>query len=244
MIEVENIFKSFGKIAALRGVSFTAEDGHVTGVLGPNGAGKTTLLRILYTILLPDSGTARVNGIDVVSRTKEVSPLIGALPHAHGLYDRLTTREHIRYYGRLHGMSGAALEDRINSILELLEMSDIADRRTVGFSQGQSVKVAVARSIVHDPPNILLDEPTTGLDVMSTRNMRAFIRRLRDQGRCILFSSHIMQEVSELCDHIVIIADGRIAASGSPEEIKRETGCEDLEDAFISSIGTDEGLNR
>jgi sodium transport system ATP-binding protein len=244
VIEVKAIRKAFGDVVALRSVSFSAENGHITGLLGPNGAGKTTLLRILYTILSPDGGTATIDGRDVTGDPTAVGKLIGALPHAHGLYGRLTAREHVRYYGNLHGLRGPALEARIDVLIDLLDMGDIADRRTAGFSQGQSVKVAVARSMVHDPPNVLFDEPTAGLDVMSTRKMRAFIRQLRDQGRCVLFSSHLMHEVSELCDEIVVVARGEIVASGSPDDLRQQTGCDDLEDAFVAAIGTDEGLLR
>jgi sodium transport system ATP-binding protein len=244
VIEVKEIRKAFGDVVALRGVSFTADNGRITGLLGPNGAGKTTLLRILYTILSPDGGTATIDGRDVTSDPTAVGQLIGALPHAHGLYDRLTAREHVRYFGNLHGLGGPALEARIDALIDLLDMDDIADRRTAGFSQGQCVKVAVARAMVHDPPNALFDEPTAGLDVMSTRKMRAFIRQLRDQGRCVLFSSHLMHEVSELCDEIVVVARGEIAAAGSPDDLRQQTGCDDLEDAFVAVIGTDEGLLR
>ena len=244
MIQVQDVYKSFGEVEALRGVSFEAADGRITGLLGPNGAGKTTLLRILYTILDPDRGTARIDGHDVATQKVETARVVGALPHAHGLYARLTAREHVRYYGRLHGMSGEALERRTDALVEALDMGGIVDRRTAGFSQGESVKVAIARALVHDPHNVLLDEPTAGLDVMSTRKMRAMIRQLRDDGRCILFSSHLMHEVSELCDHIIVIADGTIAASGSPDELLEATGCADLEDAFVAAIGSDEGLMR
>ena len=244
MIQVQDVYKSFGEVEALRGVSFEAPDGRITGLLGPNGAGKTTLLRILYTILDPDRGSARIDGHDVATDKPQTARVIGALPHAHGLYARLTAREHVRYYGRLHGMGGEALERRIEELVGALDMDGIADRRTAGFSQGESVKVAIARALVHDPHNVLLDEPTAGLDVMSTRKMRAMIRQLRDDGRCILFSSHLMHEVSELCDHIVVIARGTIAACGSPDELLRATGCDDLEDAFVAAIGSDEGLMR
>ena len=244
MIQVQDVYKSFGEVEALRGVSFEAPDGRITGLLGPNGAGKTTLLRILYTILDPDRGSARIDGHDVATDKPQTARVIGALPHAHGLYARLTAREHVRYYGRLHGMGGEALERRIEELVGALDMDGIADRRTAGFSQGESVKVAIARALVHAPHNVLLDEPTAGLDVMSTRKMRAMIRQQRDDGRCILFSSHLMHEVSELCDHIVVIARGVIVASGSPTELRESTGCEDLEDAFVAAIGSDEGLMR
>ena len=244
MIEVSHLRKTFGKVIAVDDVSFRAENGQITGLLGPNGAGKTTTLRVLYTIMKPDSGAATVDGYDVLRSPLEVQRRIGVLPDAHGLYPRLTARENIRYYGRLHGMGGAALEDKIDYLVKILEMDDFSDRRTEGFSSGQTMKVAIARALVHDPANVLLDEPTNGLDVMSTRSMRTFIRRLRDEGKCVLFSSHIMQEVSALCDHIVVINRGLVAASGSAESLKRETGQENLEDAFVAAIGSEEGLQR
>ncbi len=244
MIEIQQIHKAFGEVIALQDVSFRANDGQITGLLGPNGAGKTTTLRILYTVLQPDRGSASVDGYDTIRDRLEVQRRIGALPDAHGLYPRLTARENIRYYGRLHGMKGNFLEDQIERLIQMLEMQDFCDRKTEGFSSGQRVKVAIARALVHDPRNILLDEPTNGLDVMSTRAMRTFIRRLRDEGRCVLFSSHIMQEVSALCDHIVIVNRGEVAVSGTPDEIQQHTGQNNLEDAFVAAIGTEEGLVR
>jgi len=246
MIKVENLHKSFGDVIALQGVTFTAPDGQITGLLGPNGAGKTTTLRIIYTVLKPDRGLATVDGYDTGSATREVQQRIGALPDSdsHGLYPRLTTRENIRYYGRLQGLKGAVLEKSINEMIRMLDMQGIADRRTEGFSHGERLKVAIARALVHSPQNVLLDEPTTGLDVMSTRNMRAFIRRLRDEGKTVLFSSHVMQEVSALCDHIVVIAQGKIVASGTPDELRQTTGQANLEDAFVTVIGSEEGLQR
>ena len=244
MILVTNLQKTFGNVVALKSVGFCAPDGGITGLLGPNGAGKTTTLRILYTLLKPDHGTASVDGFETTTQAMEVQRRIGALPDSHGLYPRLTARENIRYYGRLHGMKGEALERKIDQLAQLLEMEDIENRRTEGFSSGQRVKVAIARALVHDPPNVLLDEPTNGLDVMSTRAMRTFIRRLRDEGKCVLFSSHIMQEVSALCDNIVIIQRGEVVASGTSEELLRTTGQSNLEDAFVAAIGTEEGLVR
>ncbi len=242
MITVQNIRKSFGKVQAVRDVSFTAENGQITGILGPNGAGKTTTLRIIYTVLRPDSGSANVDGFDVTRQQLEVRRRIGALPDAHGLYPRLTARENIRYYGHLHGLEGADLEARIERLVGVLDMAEFIDRRTDGFSNGQRVKVSIARALVHNPQNVLLDEPTNGLDVMSTRAMREFIRQLRYEGKCVLFSSHIMQEVSALCDRIVVISGGQVAASGTPDELKRATGKDNLEDAFVAAIGTEEGL--
>jgi sodium transport system ATP-binding protein len=242
MIVVNQIKKSFGKVEALKNVSFTASDGQITGILGPNGAGKTTTLRVLYTILRPDAGTAAVDGFDVVRQTQDVLKRVGALPDSHGLYPRLTARENIRYFGALHGLQGAEMEQRIQRLVDVLDMQDFIDRRTDGFSNGQRVKVSIARALVHDPQNVLLDEPTNGLDVMSTRAMREFIRRLRDEGKCVVFSSHIMQEVSALCDRIVVISGGLVAASGTPEELKQATGQANLEDAFVAAIGSEEGL--
>jgi sodium transport system ATP-binding protein len=242
MIQVRNLRKSFGAINAIQDVSFQAPDGHITGLLGPNGAGKTTTLRIIYGIINPDSGSAQVDGFDTCRQTLEVQRRIGTLPDSHGLYPRLTARENIRYYGRLHGLSGERLEQLITRLIHMLEMEDIEDRRTEGFSSGQRVKVAIARALVHDPQNVILDEPTNGLDVMSTRSMRAFIRQLSEQGKCVLFSSHIMQEVSALCDNIAILSQGQVVANGTPSTILSTTGKDDLEDAFVAVIGSEEGL--
>jgi sodium transport system ATP-binding protein len=244
MIQVQGLSKSFGKVKAVQHVSFSAPDGQITGLLGPNGAGKSTTLRMLYTLLKPESGSAQVDGFDVRSDPIEVQRRIGVLADARGLYPRLTTRENIRYYGRLHGLEGAALEKQIESLLTMLDMQSIADRQTEGFSTGEKLKVAIARALVHNPQNILLDEPTNGLDVMSTRAMRQFIQRLREDGKCVLFTSHIMQEVAALCDQIVIISHGEVSATGSPADLRRQTGQENLEDAFVAVIGSEEGLER
>ncbi|HJS72865.1 MAG TPA: ATP-binding cassette domain-containing protein [Vicinamibacteria bacterium] len=242
MIELRGVEKSFGAVAALQGVSFRAENGRITGLLGPNGAGKTTALRIVYTVLQQDRGTASVDGFDTLASPREVQRRIGVLPDAHGLYPRLTSRENVRYFGRLHGLDGQSLEREIDGLIQLLDMQDIADRRTEGFSTGQRVKVAIARALVQRPRNVLLDEPTSGLDVPSTRAMRDFIRRLRDDGAAVLFSSHIMQEAAALCDHIVVMARGKVVAVGSPDELRALTGRDNLEDAFVAAIGSEEGL--
>ena len=242
MIEVRNLHKRFGAVTAVEDVSFSAADGVVTGLLGPNGAGKTTTLRMLYTLIRPDRGSALVDGIDVATNPMGVRRAIGVLPDSRGLYPRLTAREHARYAGELHGLSGAALEKRVDELVELLDMKDIANRRTEGFSQGERMKVALARALVHGPRNVLLDEPTNGLDVMSTRAVRTLIRRLKAQGHCVLFSSHVMQEVAALCDRIVVVARGRVVAEGTPDELRTRTGKESLEEAFVSVIGTDQGL--
>lgn len=242
MISVNDLSKSFGPVKAVQHVSFDAPDGLITGLLGPNGAGKSTTMRMIAGVLEPDEGSASVDGHDSYRQRQEAQRRIGVLPDARGLYLRLTARENIRYYGRLHGLKKAELEPRIDQLIELLDMKGIADRKTDGFSTGEKVKVAIARALVHQPRNVMLDEPTAGLDVMSTRTMRDVIRNLREEGRCILFSSHIMQEVAMLCDKIVVIAGGRVAAQGTPDEIRQQTGEENLEDAFVSIIGTTEGL--
>lgn len=242
MIEVTNLSKSFGDIQAVQDVSFIAPDGLITGLLGPNGAGKSTTMRLIAGALEPNSGTAAIDGHIIGDETIAAQTVLGVLTDARGIYERLTARENVRYFGRLRGMKGAPLEGRIDELMELLDMADIDSRRTEGFSTGEKVKVAIARALVHAPQNIVLDEPTAGLDVMSTRAMRQAIRRLRDEGRCILFSSHIMQEVALLCDNIIVIANGRVVAQGSPEELRQAAGEEDLEDAFVAIIGTKEGL--
>jgi sodium transport system ATP-binding protein len=229
-------------VKAVDGVSFLARDGQITGLLGPNGAGKTTTLRMLYTLMAPDGGQVLVDGIDAALDPLAVRRQLGVLPDARGLYKRLTARENIDYFGRLHGMSQALLATRRDVLISALEMDDIAERRAEGFSQGQRVKTAIARALVHDPHNVILDEPTNGLDVMATRALRQFMTRLKDEGRCVLFSSHIMQEVAALCDRIVVIAHGRVVADESPDALREQTGESNLEDAFVKIIGTDEGL--
>jgi sodium transport system ATP-binding protein len=242
MIEVRDLYKAFGDVHAVNGVSFTARDGEITGLLGPNGAGKTTTLRMLYTLMKPDAGQVLVDGVDAYTDALAVRRRLGVLPDARGLYKRLTAAENIDYFGKLHGMEPALLARRREALIDGLDMRDIATRRTEGFSQGQRVKTAIARALVHDPRNVLLDEPTNGLDVMATRAMRRFMRQLKDEGRCVLFSSHIMQEVAALCDRIVVIAHGRVVADETPAALLAQTGESSLEDAFVKIIGTDEGL--
>lgn len=236
MIKVDRIHKSFGNVQALRGVSFAAPDGKITGLLGPNGAGKSTIMRVLYTVLRPDKGYASVDGIDVVADSLAARRRIGALPHGAGLYPHLTARENIAYFARLCGVEKGVLDDQVDNIIKLLEIGDFADRRTKGFSQGQRTKVSLARALVHDPQNVILDEPTNGLDVMATRSLRDLILKLKDAGRCVLFSSHVMQEVAALCDDICIIANGLVAIDDSIDGIRDRTGCDDLEDAFVAAI--------
>jgi len=245
MIRVDAVSKSFGKrgeVHAVRDVSFLAPDGQITGLLGPNGAGKTTLLRMLATLIVPDEGAATVGGLDVVRDRYAVREGIGVLSDARGIYPRLTARENIRYYGTLHGLAGAGLENRIATLLQTLGLEALADRRTQGFSQGEKMKVAIARALVHDPATILLDEPTNGLDIMSVRALREQLRLLRGAGKCVLFSSHVMQEVAALCDRIVILGAGRVVAAGTASELITWSGAATLEDAFVVLLGTGEGL--
>jgi sodium transport system ATP-binding protein len=237
MIQVDGLQKRFGSVAAVDGVSFRADNGRVTALLGPNGAGKTTTLRMVYAVMRPDGGSVRIDDVDAIAEPQRAQTRLGVLPDGFGLYPRLTAREHIHYYGELHGITGAALRDRTKELLELLDMTAIADRRAAGFSHGERTKVALARALVHDPQNVLLDEPTNGLDVMSTRAVRDIIRRLREQGRCVLFSSHVMQEVSALSDAIIVIAAGRVMAQGTPDELRRQAGRDNLEDAFVTLAG-------
>jgi len=247
MIEVHDLHKTFkakkATVTAVDGVSFTARDGEITGLLGPNGAGKTTTLRMLYTLMQPDSGQVRVDGIDVSKDPEAVRRVLGVLPDARGVYKRLTARENIAYFGALHGLAPAIIASRTERLVQALNMQDFIDRRCEGFSQGQRTKTAIARALVHDPRNVILDEPTNGLDVMTTRGLREFLRQLRAEGRCVVFSSHIMQEVAALCDRIVIIARGQVVAAGTPDELRTLTGEDNLEEAFVKAIGSEEGLH-
>jgi len=245
MIVVDGLVKRFGRkgeVAAVDGASFVARDGAITGLLGPNGAGKTTLLRMLATLVVPDRGSAQVDGMDIVHYRYRVRQRIGVLSDARGLYARLTARENVRYYGRLHGLSGPALEARIDELIATLNLDQLADRRTQGFSQGERMKVAIARALVHDPAALLLDEPTNGLDIMSTRGLRDLLRALRAAGKCIVFSTHVMQEVSALCDTIVILGHGRVVASGDCAHLLARSDKSTLEDAFVDLLGSGEGL--
>jgi sodium transport system ATP-binding protein len=237
LIVAENLHKAFGTKRAVAGASFVAHDGQITGLLGPNGAGKTTTLRMLYTLLRPDQGRVLIDGLDPDSQSIEVRRRLGALPDARGLYRRLTARENIGYFAALHGMDDATTERRTEALIETLSMQDIADRPTEGFSQGERLKTALARAMVHDPPNLLLDEPTNGLDVMSTRKLRDFLRGLKQQGRCVLFSTHVMQEVTALCDRVVVIANGAVVADGEPEALRAQAQAPNLEEAFMRIIG-------
>lgn len=237
MIRVQNLRKQFGPVTAVQDVSFTAADGTVTGLLGPNGAGKTTSLRMIYGLIKPDGGSVHVDSHDVVTDTLAAQAALGVLPDQSGLYPRLTPREHIRYFGALQNVPSQELEDRMNTWLDQLDLKGIADRRVGGFSHGERTKVAMARALVHNPQNIVLDEPTNGLDVSSTRAVREVIRHLKAANRCVLFSSHVMQEVSALCDRIIVIARGRVVAEGTSDHLLALTGRTTLEDAFVSLAG-------
>ena len=242
MIEVQDLSKRFvsgrgrqrREVLAVAGVNFTAANGCITGLLGPNGAGKTTTLRIVAALIEPDAGQVRVDGIEVARRPSEALARMGMLSDARGLYPRLTARENIIYFGRLQGMADGAASQRADWLAEVLDMKPLLDRRTEGFSQGERMKTALARALVHDPANIVLDEPTNGLDVLATRALRDTLRRLRDEhGKCIVFSTHIMQEVERLCDHVVVVAHGRTVAVGTVPELMAQAGCVDFEDAFV-----------
>ena len=242
MIKVSNLHKSFGKVKAVRGISFEVRDGEITGLLGPNGAGKTTTLRMLYSLLPPDEGEIRIDGLDPTRDAMAIKRTLGVVPDSRGLYTRMSARENISYYGKLHGMSARDISSRIEELVETLDMADFIERRTEGFSQGQRVKVAIARAMVHRPQTVLLDEPSNGLDVMSTRALRRYILSLKEAGHSVILSTHIMQEVAALCDRIIIIANGQIAADGSAQELLEKSGCDSLEDAFVHLIGSEEGL--
>ena len=236
MIRVEAVAKRFGTVEALQDVSFIARNGRITGLLGPNGAGKSTCLRILYTVLKPDSGKATIDDIDVVAEPIAARRKLGVLPHNAGLYPQLNARENISYFAELQGLSRREFEPRVEELLVRLELTEIADRRANGFSQGERTKVALARALVHEPSHLLLDEPSNGLDVMATRSLRQWLRELKADGRCIILSSHIMQEVTALCDDIVIIAHGRVVAQGTPDELQERFGQTSLEEIFVATV--------
>lgn len=242
MLEVKNLVKHFGEVNALDDLSFSAEDGQITGILGPNGAGKTTALRVLYGLLKSEQGVGLINGIDSQIDPVGARKQIGIFPDKFGLYERLTAREQISYFAELHGLQGEEKEQALSRVIERLDIGDIADRKCEGFSQGQRMKVVLGQALVHEPKNLILDEPTRGLDVMSTRILRDVLKDLKEQGKCILFSSHVMQEVAVLCDKVIVVANGKIAAVGSPQELCELTGKTEFEEAFVALIGSDEGI--
>ena len=236
MIETTHLYKHFGAVTAVRDVSLRAADGRITGLLGPNGAGKSTTLRMLYTVLRPDAGDALIDGHSAVQTPREAARCLGVLAHGAGIYPNLSARENILYFGALHGLARAAARARAAELIGLLEMEEFADRRAKGFSQGERVKTALARALIHRPRNLVLDEPTNGLDVMAVRALRRLLGSLRDAGHCVLLSSHVMQEVSALCDEVVVIAHGTVLASGTPAAIGTRTGTASLEEAFVALI--------
>ncbi|MBV7317234.1 ATP-binding cassette domain-containing protein [Shewanella sp. NIFS-20-20] len=242
MIQVTDLSKRIGEVQALDGLSFSAQDGQITGLLGPNGAGKTTCLRTIFGLLQPDSGMAEVEGINVQQSPLAAKQQLGLFPDPFGLYERLTPREYIGFFAELSGLNRQQAKIATQTVITDLQLDEIADRRCKGFSQGQRMKTALAQAIVHRPRNIILDEPTRGLDVMSTRVLRGMLKDLRDQGHCVLFSSHVMQEVAALCDQVIVMARGKVVAVGSPSELCQQTGHDSLEEAFIQLIGTDEGI--
>jgi sodium transport system ATP-binding protein len=243
VIEAKNLSKRFGTVEAAVNISFVARDGEITGLLGANGAGKSTTLRMLYGVLTPDSGSACIDGMDIRGETSKARAHLGVLPHAAGLYGNLTARENIHYFGSLHGIGADTLKSRTAELAGILGMESFIERRAKGFSQGQRIKVALARALVHDPGNVVLDEPTNGLDVMAIRNLRDMLLALKRQGRCVLFSSHVMQEVGALCDRVVIIGHGRVLADATVQSIRDRSGAASLEEAFLQVLGQGEGIS-
>jgi sodium transport system ATP-binding protein len=241
VIEAQKLEKHFGPVTAVREVSLRAADGRITGLLGPNGAGKSTTLRMLYTVLAPDGGDALIDGCSAVRDPLAARARLGVLPHGAGIYPNLTARENILYFGALQGLRRAARRERAAELVKLLEMEEFADRPARGFSQGERVRTALARALVHSPRNLVLDEPTNGLDVMAVRALRRLLLQLRDAGHCVLFSSHVMQEVSALCDEVVVIAHGVVLEQGTPEQIRARTAAATLEEAFVRLIGATNG---
>ncbi|HEY0856865.1 MAG TPA: ATP-binding cassette domain-containing protein [Albitalea sp.] len=252
MIEIERLAKRFvvprtgvrqfmkrgeaAAVHAVRDVSFQAADGRITGLLGPNGAGKSTTLRMLAGLIAPDAGRIRVDGIDAIARSRDALARMGILSDARGVYPRLTARENIVYYGRLHGMTPDAAQHRAETLGRLFEMTPLLDRRTGGFSQGELMKTALARALIHDPPNIVLDEPTNGLDVLATRALREALRFLRTPeggSKCIVFSTHILSEVERLCDYVAVVSHGCTVARGTVGQLLARTGRADFEEAFV-----------
>ena len=243
MIALQGLRKTFGAIVAVRDVSFEAMNGVVTGLLGPNGAGKTTTLRLLTGALRPENGTVLIDGIDAHRLPFAARARLGVVPETVGLYDRLTVREHLLYSAELHGGKRVDLNRRVNTVLERVDLTRLASRRAATLSLGQRRRVALARALVHEPANIVFDEPTNGLDVLGVRDVRAEIRRLAASGCAVIVSTHAMPEITAVCDRIVVLAKGEVVAMGTPREIQERTGAPTLEEAFVRTIGSAEGLN-
>lgn len=239
MIEARGLAKTFKKFQAVKNVSFEARDGEIFGLLGPNGAGKTTTLRMLSTVVQPSAGTAYVNGYDIRTQKDQVRSNLGILVESAGLYAHSTTREHLRYIGNLHGLNGSGLERQIDYLIDSLGMSDFADRYAKGFSRGMVRKVVMGMALIHNPPNIILDEPTQGLDVVSTRAVREIILRFKAEGRCVVLSTHHMDEVERLCDRVAIVHRGEILEQGTPQELVEKYQSDSLETAFVQIIGSE-----
>ena len=237
MIRVEHLAKSFGAVVAVSSVSFTAEDGEITTLLGANGSGKTTTLRAVAGLLKADGGSVFVDGVAVADDPLAAQARLGVFPDNFGLYTRLTAREHLRYFAELHGMQGTTLDEAVEYVAAQLRMRDILDRRTEGFSQGQRMKVALGRAIIHRPKNIIFDEPSRGLDVISVRLLRRILLDLRAAGHCVLLSSHVMAEVHRLSDRVVIMSEGRVCAEGTPDALIDLSGEDNLEEAFVTLAG-------
>lgn len=243
MIACSHVSKRYGSIVAADNISFIAADGMVTGLLGPNGAGKTTTIRTLIGLSRPDHGIATIDGVDVTAAPVAVRARLGVLPEAAGLYDRLTVREHLQYSAELQGMPIPDIKPAVDAVLVQLAIAPLADRLASQLSLGQGRRVALGRALVHRPANVVLDEPTNGLDVLSAREVRREIRRLADSGRAVLLSSHLMPEVAAVCDRIVILSKGRVIAFATPDEIVQTARASTLEEAFVRLIGSEEGLN-
>jgi sodium transport system ATP-binding protein len=239
MVEVTDLHMHFGALRALTGVSFVAPDGAITGLLGENGAGKTTTMNIVSGLHQPARGAIVIDGADA-SVPADRRQHVGALLDQKGLYTRLTARENVAYFGALRGFSGSELSTRVQRALTVVGLEREAERRTEGFSQGERMKVALARAIVHTPKHLLLDEPTNGLDIPSARGFKAALKRMRDEGICIVLSSHIIQDVMALCDRVVVISKGRTVAQGDPVSVCNTARCSTLEDAFMVLTGRQE----
>ena len=241
MIQVDGLSKHYadlrrGRFVAVDGISFRAKAGEIFGLLGPNGAGKTTTLRILGTLLRPTAGSARVNGYDVLTQPSQVRRQIGFMSANTAIYDRMTAWEMVEYFGRLHDIDREKLRERMEDVFERLKMNDIRDLLGAKMSTGMKQKVSVARAIIHDPPVLIFDEATAGLDVLVARALLDTVAELRDHGKCIIFSTHIMREAEKLCDYLAIIHQGRILAEGTLEELRARYNEHDLEELFFQLI--------
>jgi sodium transport system ATP-binding protein len=243
MIAVQNIHKAFGSMTAVNGVSFEVPNGSITALLGPNGAGKTTTIRSITGLVRPDRGQVEVDGVPVATRPIEARARLGVVPEQIGVYDHLTVAEHLEYSAQLQGLPGVVAAERTRALLEQLGLTALSRRLAGTLSMGERRRLALTRALVHDPANLVFDEPTNGLDVMSAREVRRAIKGLAERGRAVLVSSHVMPEVAALCDRVVVVSGGMVVATCTPPELLARTGCATLEDALVRVIGSDEGLN-